>query len=338
MFAMEREILEQPDMLLRSQHAWQEAAKRIREGVNSRNHLAVIGRGSSGNACTFLTYVFGIHTGKHAIDFRPWVATQPAPDSNWSDVSVLAYSASGESTDIAHACQWLKTRGARIFAVTNAANSDCRLGRVAEDILLLQAGLENAVPATKSFTAQLFASAALCGLPLADAAVDTAQCLEKMFASPHRSILPEFLADARTNLWIGRGPALAAAQDAALKIQETDGIPAFAYSSAEFLHGPIGATGSCDRVVLLQDSTAEGDAVFEKLKTALRARGTPFLVIGDEGQQPGDDKLLPLPTPQQAWSRVVLQIVAGQLAALDLAKRTGRNPDKPIGLNKITIT
>src|SRR5262249_62349779 len=38
---------------------------------------------------------------------------------------------------------------------------------------------------------------------------------------------------------LGRGPTLAIAREAALKLKETSNLHAEAFSSAEFLHGPI---------------------------------------------------------------------------------------------------
>jgi glucosamine--fructose-6-phosphate aminotransferase (isomerizing) len=330
---MAAEIAEQPDMLRTRAPDWAARAAELRRGFRG-DVLAVLGRGSSGNACTFAAYVYGVESGRQAVEFRPWLATQKSPVADWSDATALAFSTSGESTDIALATGWLRERGAHVVGVSNDPDPTAMLSRHSDEILRLRIGEERAVPATKSFCAQLFAAAALCGVNIVGAAAKAADCMATILESPLSSELGAFLDGARMTWWIGRGPALAAALDAALKLQETAGLPSTATSAAEFLHGPMGALGTDDRVVIMADTSEP----LQSLRTVLAAlinRGTPFSVLGEREMQ---DVSLPVPLPAERWARTPVFAMISQLVALRVAERRGRNPDAPGGLRKVTRT
>lgn len=331
---MKQEILETPAMLRREAASWEAQAKAIHERSNQRRNVVLIGRGSSGNACTFAAYLFMLRTGRHPVEFRPWVTTQELPDADWSDSVVYAFSASGQSTDIADALRWLKSKGALAVGVTAAAGNEIRLAEHADAIFRLNCGAEKAVPATKSFTAQLFAAAAVAGYPLVQAAEQTAQAMEAILDSEAASSLATFLAGARTVAWIARGPSYAGALDAALKAQESLGMPATGYSAAEFLHGPIGMFNSSDRVVLFS-GTDEPMASKQAVVTTLLARGVPFVTIGTDSTHEAG---LPIQLPEDRWARASVFAFLAQLACEELAQRMGLNPDAPANLNKVTET
>lgn len=340
---MRDETVEQPYLLRSKADTWTRDAHEALERVGARDNLVLVGRGSSGNACTFATYLAGVNSGRHPIEFRPWLSTQRSADARWEDARVFAYSASGQSTDIAHSAQWLKDRGARILGVTNGATPDSNLGRVCDAMVDVGVGDELAVPATKSFGAQLFVTAALCDLKLQPAADETAVAMELILESDAVVRLADFLEGGKGVVWVARGPALAAAQDAALKLQESIGLKCQAWSAAEILHGPIGALDGTDRVVLFQDGDEPVDSL-DAVSTRLLARGAPHLTVTGEASHRGDraealaQRALAIPMPTVRWARSVVLAFLSQLVALELAGRRGINPDQPAGLNKVTYT
>lgn len=334
---MKQEIEAEPQILRERASAWSQRVARLNETVAPRANLVLIGRGSSGNACTFASYLYGLQTGRHAIEFRPWVATHPAPDARWDDARVFAYSVSGESTDVAHAALWLRTHGAQVIGITNARDQHCHLGGASDQLLHLDVGEERAVPSTKTFTAQLFASAALCGFELAEPAAQTAAAMEFVLQEQLGARMADFLVGARRIVFISRGPALAAALDCALKVQECAGIPGSAWSAAEFLHGPIAAIGEDDRVVLLAD-TAPPAVSLQAVGTHLLTRNAPFLVVRPAADDPSAGEGIEVPLPNERWACTPVLALLGHSAALELAQRRGINPDAPLGLNKVTLT
>jgi glucosamine--fructose-6-phosphate aminotransferase (isomerizing) len=296
--------------------------------------VALIGRGSSGNACTFAAYLFMLRTGRHPVEFRPWVTTQTLPEADWSDTVAYAFSASGQSIDVGEALRWLKARGALTVAVSATRDASVPLVALADAAFSLNCGAEKAVPATKSFSAQLFAAAALAGYPMVDAATQAAQAMEALLKSEAVPTLASFLQGGRTVAWVARGPSLAGALDAALKTQESLGMPAFAYSMAEFLHGPIGMFHPADRVILFSGADEPMESKQAVVATLL-ARGVSFLTIGTDATHEAG---LPIRLPDERWARTPVFAFLAQLACEELARRLGLDADAPANLQKVTRT
>ncbi len=341
---MAKETREQPGLVRRMVPTWARSSEKALAVLEARRQLAVVGRGSSGNACTFATYLYAMHHGRHPIEFRPWICTQPsAREVRWDDAGVFAYSSSGQSTDVAQTALWLKERGAAVVGVTNGP-ADSNLARASDALVSLDAGEERAVPATKSFTAQLFATAALCGFPIEPVAEPIAASMDSILASDAASRIADFITGGRVVAWVARGPALAAARDAALKVQEAVGMVSSAWSAAELLHGPIGALSRLDRIVLMQDTPAPAESL-DAVSVNLLARGAPHLMVADtETSAAGDrphahfDLSVRVPLPQPRWARTIVFAFLSQVVTLELAERAGINPDHPRGLNKVTLT
>jgi glucosamine--fructose-6-phosphate aminotransferase (isomerizing) len=323
--AMARELAEFPHILVSRASSWQDAADRLRGAIGDRL-LALVGRGSSGNAVTYLQYQYGLRTGRQALDFRPWLAGQEVPRADWSRWAALCLSASGESTDIVGAARWLHERGARILGISNAADTRCSLGAVADELCLLGAGTEQAVPATKSLLAQMCVAAAVTGEQLGADLDAHASLLRELLAWPDVSEHAALLARARSVCFLGRGPMQGTAQDACLKAQEAAGLLACAYSTAEFFHGPLGYTDPSDAVVLFEENA--GDALADRLRAALRARGVRLLhyQLRQRGAHPA------------RWFEPVALLALAQRMAHEMAHHRGRQPDRPAGLAKVTRT
>lgn len=336
-FHMRTEIAEQPQLLRQLAPVWDEECEPIARELGRYPQVAVIGRGSSGNATVFFSYLYGLQTGRPVVDFRPWLTTQPVTRTEWGDTAALAFSVSGESTDVVHAARWLRDRGAHIIGVTNRAGTDSTLGRVAHTLLRFDVGDELAVPATKTFTAQLFIAAGLCGLTLTEVSRQTAEAMERAIESDVVDVAIDFLDEAQTILWVARGPALAGALDAALKLQETAGQHSYGYSSAEVLHGPIGSLGKKDRVIVFEDADEAANSV-QAVDTSLVARGTPFLCVGRCASVEARGNALNLELPGERWARTPVFAALSQQVALEMACRLGLNPDAPSGLQKVTRT
>jgi glutamine---fructose-6-phosphate transaminase (isomerizing) len=130
--------------------------------------------------------------------------------------------------------------------------------------LPMAAGPELSVAATKTFVASLAVLLRLAACWADDAAL--AAAVERL---PHRlsaaaaldwsPALPTLEA-ARSLIAIGRGPTLAIAREAALKLKETCNMHAEAFSGAEVLHGPVALVANRYPVLMFMamDETAPG--------------------------------------------------------------------------------
>ncbi len=331
---MAKEARQAPTVLRAEAARWQEQARAIRQLTAERRTAVLVGRGSSGNVCSYAAYLLALLSGRQPIEFRPWLATQTLPKAQWDDAIVFAFSYSGRSTDIAASAEWLRARGATVVAVTEAPAPDAELLKIAQHVIRLGCGPELAVPATKSVVAQLFIAAALAGYDITEAARQTAQCMERIDASGTPAKLATFLEDARTVTWLARGPSIGGALDAALKMQESVGIPAMGYSMAEYLHGPIAAASAADRVLLFSGADEPMESK-QAVASALLAREVPFVCLGDDRSPEAN---LPLPFPDARWARTSILAYIAQLTCAELAERQGINPDTHPSLLKVTRT
>lgn len=338
---MTREIAEQPRVFEECIETWSDQAGELREAIADRDQLVVLGRGSSKNACVFASYLYGMRSGRQAAPFHLWMTTrEDVPKSDWSDVAVLAFSASGQSTDIARAADWLGDRGAVVIGVTNADDERCALGEAADDLFFLDVGDERAVPATKTFNAQLFASASLVGFDIEEAVRQTATCFRALEDRTTASRLADFIDEGESVFWIARGPSLSAARDAALKLRECARLESTGWSSAEIQHGHIGSIDGDDRVVIFSDANQPAGS-FSSVAKGLLGRKTPFVVAGLDYYR--DDNGTPAPVleidlPEQRWARAPVFAYLSQQTALEIAIRRNLNPDCPAGLQKVTKT
>lgn len=334
--AMAREIGETAGALRSHGDRWVARCAEVRERAGE-TAWAVVGRGSSGHAATYFTYAMMLAQGRAPIDIRPWAVHAAAQLVGWRGTTVVGLSASGQSTDVADAVERLRRAGARTVAVVNANGEDTLLGGVADDVIDLAVGPETAVPATKSFTSQLVVAALLAGLGDSSEVAAVARCLEQLAAQDASAEgVAQFVRDARRVVYLARGPALAAAEDAALKLAEAAGVPGQAWSAAEVLHGPVASLDSRDRVVLLADRSDMSSTT--AAAAALARRGVPFMTVGCWLPGASAEAQWELTLPDADWARTPVLAAFGQQVALRAALALGRDPDHPLGLSKVTLT
>lgn len=332
---MRQEIEAQPHLIKSLASYWQNTANDLQNDLRSAKNIVLLGRGTSGNACIFASYLFGLSTGRHPIDFRPWLATQETVYADWSDSVVLAYSQSGESTDIIQAASWLKDRNAKVISITNSESDNPGIKKVSDKVFFIKTGVESAVPATKSYSAQLIVTAALSGIDIQKQTDRIADCIDKYIKSDAPDKLADFVNNKNVSVWLSRGITQPAALDSSLKLQETVGVPSYGYSSAEFLHGPIACLNKNDCVIIFDsnDKSHVPDSI-PKTINILNEKGVDYINISDDEREKG----LKIDLPDEQWAQTVVYSVIGQYNALLIAEKRNIDPDKPQGLKKVTIT
>ena len=133
---------------------------------------------------------------------------------------------------------------------------------------------------------------------------------------------------------IGRGPTLAVAREAALKLKETANVHAEAFSGAEFQHGPIALVEAYYPVLLFMpnDLAAAG---LRALADDLRRKHARVLVTEHDGEQAD---ALPALAPDHPDVDAVCLIQSFYALAIRLAQRRGVDVDLPRHLQKVTRT
>src|SRR4029079_828001 len=124
---------------------------------------------------------------------------------------------------------------------------DSPLAEAADSVVPLCARPELSVAATQRYICALYAILHISSRSKDDAQLGTAlaavpQALSNTWDMDW-SPLVDGLADARNLFVVGRGLGLGAAQEAALKLKETCGLHAEAFSAAEVRHGPMAIVG-----------------------------------------------------------------------------------------------
>lgn len=334
---MAAEMAEQPAVLRRLVAAREEIHEEVRRLVpRTPRGVALVGRGSSENALVFARYLLEIATQRPATFVAPSLHDLYGVDVDYRDHLALAASQSGRTPEIVGAVSRLATSGAATIAVT--ADTSSPLATAAHVAIDLRTGIERAVPATKTFTAQLAVAAmvaeALGPVPWHPAdwdAVGDAVAEVVVDDQPARSVAIRLGQVSRLRT-TARGVLFAVAREAALKLEETALVDVACHSAASFRHGPIAAVSSDSAVIAISAPGPAGDDV-AGLVTTLRQRGVPVVTIGPA---PGSDLPVPpgLPEPLAALPAAVRV----QQLSLTVALQRGLDPDRPPGLEKVTVT
>lgn len=297
--------------------------------------VVTLARGSSDNAATVGRYLVETHLRLLTSSAAPSIASvyDTAPD--YADTLMLAISQSGRSPDLIATAERAKAGGTRLVALVN--DDSAPLAALADPFLPLAAGPERSVAATKSFITSVAALIRLVADWADDAdlraAVDALPALlEQAWALDWSPALAP-LKDA-TNLYVvARGHAFGIAQEVALKIKETCGFHAEAFSAAEVRHGPMAIVGQGFPVLLLGQDDESKDSVAE-LAAEFAARGAVVIGAG-LGDVPG--LVLPSLAAHPAIQPLLLVQSFYRLANA-LAVARGRDPDRPPHLAKVTET
>jgi glucosamine--fructose-6-phosphate aminotransferase (isomerizing) len=298
--------------------------------------IVIVARGSSDHAGIFGRYLLEAATGLPVALAAPSLQTlygvQPRVEG-WLAVGV---SQSGRTPEIASVLDRFRAAGARAVAVTNEPDSP--LARAASVHISLGAGEERAVPATKTFTAQLAAMALMAEAlgPVPFGADDW----ERL-----PGVVNELLADAAPAeraaaqlqgvdelACVGRGYLMCVALEAALKLREAAGLRAEGWSAADFRHGPLTVSGPGLPTLAV---SAKGPAAADvaELADQLGRAGAPVLRMSDEA-----GASIPFPSGLAEALAAIPATVRAQQLALALARSRGVDPDRPPGLAKVTPT
>jgi glucosamine--fructose-6-phosphate aminotransferase (isomerizing) len=335
--AMATELREAPDAVRRqetSRAALQQLIARCR--ARPPQLVVTCARGSSGHAAAFGKHLIERHLGIPVAAGAPNIATVHRRRLELRNQLVLTISQSGRSDDLIEFNEMARAAGATTVAIVNDTGSP--LAAVCDVTLPMAAGPELSVAATKSFIAAL----AMLLRMTAEWTDDRELC-----AAIDR--LPERLAKATDLDWsgpldavsktdsliaIGRGPTLAIAREAALKLKETCYLHAEAFSSAEFQHGPLSLISHSYPVLMFMPTDAAASGMRE-LATTLRTKGAAVFCTGQSESPAGG---LPALAHDHPDVDAVCLIQAFYVLTMGLAAMRGIDIDRPRNLQKVTRT
>jgi glucosamine--fructose-6-phosphate aminotransferase (isomerizing) len=343
---MSGEMAEQPAVLRR---ILAEGAPRIREvaeRIAARNPRFVLltARGTSDNAALYAKYLLEIQLGKPCGLTSMSTTTAYEARQDLTDCLVIAVSQSGGSPDLVASTRAAREAGAVTLAVTN--NPGSPLAEVSEFHIDILAGPEKALPATKTYTAELLSLYLLVeglrggdGGAFGNAAKALPDLAESVLARQDevRRLAARYRFAERMVI-TSRGYGYPTAKEAALKLMETSYIPALSYSGADLLHGPLAMVDNVSPVIAIVTDGRGGQAL-QPVLDRLRDRGADLVVIGPGRQVDDASAGFVLPTehvPEEL--QPILEILPLQMLAYEVTIARGQDPDAPRALAKVTET
>jgi glucosamine--fructose-6-phosphate aminotransferase (isomerizing) len=341
---LRKEIAEQPEVLARILDRERPNVARLSTKWRRQDiqYLTIAARGSSDNAATYAKYVFGALADLPVVQAAPSLHTLYESAPRLSHSLVLAISQSGESPDILAVVSDAKKQGSPTLAITNSPSST--LAKTADEVILLHAGEERSIAATKTFTASigaiaLFAAAWIGG---GDKHLDELLTMPERLAQaievePAVRELAASLLHIGHCAVIGRGYNYATAYEIALKLKELTYVGAEPYSSADFLHGPIAMVDEMLHAIVIAPSGRAHDSSVEFVER-IRKEGGRLVAISDRAEFVAlADAGIQTPSVPE-WLSPMTAVVPGQLLALHLARAKGYDVDRPRRLTKVTRT
>ncbi len=335
---MRREIFEIPaaveNLLLQGQADMTATADALRE--RDPAFMISVARGSSDHAAKYFKYACELLTGTPVASIGPSVASIYERDLRLSGSACIAVSQSGKSPDIVRMAEMARRQGALSIAMTNHPESD--LARASTHTLNLHAGAEVSVAATKTFVTSLVSAIWLLAewrkdTELLAAIRELPKAIEKA-AVADWSALASQIADRPSIYCLGRGPALAVANEAALKFKETCQLHAESYSSAEVLHGPVSIIDQGFPILALCSADL-AEAALADVADEIARKGAMVFATSDKVRLAAP--LSSVRTSHPLTDPIAL-IVSFYAMVEQVARSRGINPDEPRHLRKVTET
>ncbi len=300
--------------------------------------VILVARGTSDNAALFLKYLIETKVGIPCGLASPSVVTIYKSKLKLTNSLVIAVSQSGQSPDIITYTNAAKAGGAVTLSMTNDPSSP--LAKATDLHLYIEAGVEKAVAATKSYSAQLLLSYIFVSIWVNEK-IDLSKLIKETKVqvdniSAVGKVVDNF--DHKHGVTVmGRGFAYANAHEAALKIQETLKVPVASFSSADYLHGPISSLTQNCRVILLSPGSSVDESISATVNKTREITNNIYW-IGTGFKKDGNEVLIGGSTGLSEAESVIADSVVLQQFAMLLAIKNGLNPDAPIGLLKVTQT
>ena len=350
---MLEEIRQQPSALERTFRSELKGVEKLRARLEKNRPKVIIlaARGTSDNAAQFGRYLLEIATGIPVSLAAPSIFTLYGARVDYKDALVVAISQSGESTDTNLVLERARECGAFTVGITNESAST--LAKIAEHVILVRAGREKSVAATKTYTGQLLAVYLLAYALGAPVSLDELRMMPEAVAGA-LTLESEIREKAGRYRYmenvvvVGRGLNYANAFECALKLMETCYVVAERFSSADFLHGPIAMVEQSFPVFLFAPAGVTWPSIGEMI-TRVHGLGAETLVITDKSNKEAatmkGTRSIVLPSmlhrknavPEELYTPLPY-IVPAQLLAAILAEEKGLNPDQPRALKKVTQT
>ena len=309
------------------------------------NFVATLARGSSDHAASFSKYAIETHLGIMTASIAPSVHTIYKSNIIYKNSFVIGISQSGKSSDLVESMAFARKSGAITLAFVNDKNSP--LEQASEYCIPLLANKEQSVAATKSFIASLSRIIQLISYWKKDSNLNK-QLLNTSdqllnFNENEMNLFVENLLNEKSILVIGRGHSFPIALESALKLKETCGLHAEAFSGAEILHGPFELIQKNYPILLYLSNDETLDSMLKLIETLQNKNAKIFIITTNEialkyEKNLSNTYIFKTANSINSLCDNILSIYHFYKLAAFLSQKLGRNPDLPKNLNKVTDT
>lgn len=301
--------------------------------------IVLAARGSSDNASLFGRYLLEITTGLPVSLSAPSVVTLYNAKLRLNRALVIGVSQSGEGPDINQVLETAKAAGALTVGITN--EPDSTMAKIADETLLIHAGREKSVAATKTYTGQM-----LLFYMLANAIGDRRLDLHRIpeYSSKALELAPKVkeivqrYAFMENCVVVGRGLNYGNSYELALKLMETCYVVAERFSSADFFHGPLAIVERRFPVIMFGPTGMTQKSNVDLLTRLSELHADSFSITNDPVIAQHSSRHLMLPEEIDELLTPIPFIIPAQLFAAYLAEEKGIDPDAPRSLAKVTKT
>ena len=341
MSLMLEEIAEQPAVLERTIAAESDKYVRLASFLQKKDIdlVVIVARGSSHNASQFGRYLIEVMAGIPVSLSAPSVYTLYNAKLNLSRALVIGVSQSGEGDDINMVLESARSSGAYILGITNEADST--MAKIADETLLIHAGRERSVAATKTYTGQM-----LHFYMLANALAKNQLDIEKIPDYTNRALqlqpqvkdLVQRYVFMENCVVVGRGMNYGNSYEMALKLMETCYVVAERFSSADFFHGPLAIVERRFPVVMFAPEGVTQKSSVELLDRLHELNADCLAITNNSTIAKMSPNSLLLPPEIDEFLSPIPFIVPAQLFAALLSEAKGLDPDAPRSLSKVTKT
>ncbi len=338
---MLQEIAEQPVVLERTIQAERAKYSKLSAALSQRDIdlIVLVARGSSDNASLFGRYLLEITTGIPVSLSAPSVFTLYGANLNFKRALVIGVSQSGEGTDINEVLESAKRSGAFTLGVTNEADST--MAKIADETLLIHAGREKSVAATKTYTGQMLHFYMLAAT-LSQRTIEferiphfAAQALQLTSAVEELVGRYVFMENC---VVVGRGLNYGNSYELALKLMETCYVVAERFSSADFFHGPLAIVERRFPVIMFGPAGVTRASNVELLERLHELHADSLAITNDPEIASRSARVLSMPAEIDEFLSPIPFIIPAQLFAGMLAREKGLDADAPRSLSKVTKT
>lgn len=335
------EILEQPAVLQRTIEAEREKMTRLGDFLRQKDIdlIIIAARGSSDNAALFGRYLLEMTTGIPVSLSAPSVYTLYNAKLRLNRALVIGVSQSGEGVDINLVLERAKDAGAFTVGITNEAEST--MARLADETLLIHAGREKSVAATKTYTGQMLHFYMLAAA-IGDKRIDyyripefTEKALELRTAVEEMVQRYAFMENC---VVVGRGVNYGNSYELALKLMETCYVVAERFSSADFFHGPLAIVERRFPVILFGPAGVTQPGNIDLLKRLKELHADCLSITNSSEIASLSARSLTLPSDTDEILTPIPFVVPAQMFAAYLSVAKGLDPDAPRSLTKVTKT